>query len=67
MNQEFKAFQKVLVRDTNLGTWKASFFSHKVGTKFYCVDCSWMQCIPYRENKHLRGTTNMPDPKYIIW
>lgn len=58
---EFKAFDKVLVRDCN-HKWKAGFFSHYsegLICPFICVGGSYGQCIPYNEDtKHLLGTTD---------
>lgn len=35
---------------------------------FICAAGAWCQCIPYNEEtKHLVGTTDMPDSKYINW
>lgn len=59
---EFKAFDKVLVRDFDDGEWKADFFSHNrlVDDSYYrfsCVGNMWRHCIPYNdETKHLLGT-----------
>lgn len=59
---EFKAFDKVLVRDSNDYKWKAGFFSHYsegLNYPFICVGGSYGQCIPYNEDtKHLLGTTD---------
>lgn len=58
---EFKAFDKVLVRDSNDYKWKAGFFSHYsegLNYPFICVGGGYGQCIPYNEDtKHLLGTT----------
>lgn len=59
---EFKAFDKVLVRDSNDYKWKAEIFSHYsegVNYPFICVGCSYGYCIPYNEETaHLLGTTD---------
>lgn len=61
---EFKAFDKVLVRDFDDKEWKADFFSHNrlVDDSYYrfsCVGNMWRHCIPYNEEtKHLLGTTD---------
>lgn len=59
---EFKAFDKVLVRDSNDYKWKAGFFSHYsegLNYPFICVGGGYGQCIPYNEDtKHLLGTTD---------
>lgn len=59
---EFKAFDKVLVRDSNDSKWKAGFFSHYSESLYYpfiCVGGGYGQCIPYNDQtKHLLGTTD---------
>ena len=57
---EFQQFDKVLVRDTDKGYWRASFFSHISGDWYVCVGDEWRQCIPYEGNEHLLGTTDKP-------
>lgn len=54
----FKAFDRVLVRDTDSENWNAALFSHKEGNLFYIANGSYkLQCLPYNENtKHLLGT-----------
>ena len=72
--EEFKPFDKVLVRDRSLYAWKPSFFENiltKPSGKCYAVDisysCIWMMCIPYNEEtKHLCGTTD-DCPDYYKW
>lgn len=58
---EFKAFDKVLVRDSNDRKWNAGFFSHYsegLNYPFICVGGGYGQCIPYNDQtKHLLGTT----------
>lgn len=63
--EEFKPFDKVLVRD-NGEIWRAAFFSHYVKNRIYRYltigDISYEECIPYNEEtKHLLGT----DKPYI--
>lgn len=61
---EFKAFDKVLVRDFDDREWKADFFSHNrlvddSDYRFSCVGNMWRHCIPYNEETaHLLGTTD---------
>lgn len=59
---EFKAFDKVLVRDSNDRKWNAGFFSHYsegLNYPFICVGGGYGQCIPYNDQtKHLLGTTD---------
>lgn len=69
----FKAFDKVLVRDTNGQMWTADLFSHIIDKKpnltktFVCAGHYASQCIPYEDNKHLLGTTNNCDEYFKIW
>lgn len=62
-----KPFDKVLVRDENDCHWRCGFFSFMYNNEMFC-GCRWIQGIPYNdETKHLVGTTEMPDEKYIWW
>lgn len=56
---EFKAFDKVLVRDNEDDIWEVSLFGYK-DELYYRGDngIPWIQCIPYDGNEHLLGTTN---------
>lgn len=67
----FKPFDKVLTRDTDVGIWRANIFSHlreDLNYKFSTTSCVYMQCIPYNEETvHLIGTADMPPKKYINW
>lgn len=63
-----KPFDKVLVRNSDSHFWRANFLSHIDCGIFYCVNMVWGQTIPYNdETKHLIGTIDMPDKKYIWW
>ena len=67
-----KAYDKVLVRDTNVQVWNADLFSHVLdrplgGYTFACVGHYSYQCIPYEGNEHLLGTTNDCDEFYKNW
>lgn len=64
-----KPFDKVLVRNDNLGVWKCNFYSHyNQYTHYYiCVDTSYRQCIPYEGNESLLGTTNDCDEYFKTW
>lgn len=57
-----KPFDKVLVRDENFQKWNISFFSYydeKQTYKYHCInDGMYLQCIPYKGNEHLLGTSN---------
>lgn len=61
-------FDKVLVRDNDKFWWKCDFLSYKSDHVAYCVGSSWNQMIPFNsETRHLVGTIDMPDEKYIWW
>lgn len=63
-----KPFDKVLVRDSDHISWRCNFLSHLEHNGAYCVSSVWDQMIPYNEEtKHLLGTSDMPDKKYIWW
>lgn len=60
---EFKPFDKVLVRDED-GVWFAGIFSHLRGDgQFFCAGGNlWEQCLPYNDQTaHLLGTSNDPE------
>lgn len=55
--REFKPFEKVLVRNPNK-TWMPELFGYKYGRFYICVSgLVWEQCISYKGNEHLLGTT----------
>ena len=61
-------FDKVLVRNSDSHSWRANFLSHIDCGVVYCVNMVWGQTIPYNdETKHLVGTTNKPNRKYVWW
>ena len=62
---DLKPFDKVLVRDSDSGTWKIEFFEREDKDKdeenypYVCMRCGYNQCIPYNEEtEHLLGTGN---------
>ena len=60
-------FDKVLVRDGDCEYWRCGLFSCMLSNGMLC-ECRWDQGIPYNEEtKHLLGTNDMPDEKYIWW
>ena len=67
----FKPFDKVLCRGHNRQAWRPSLYGfYDTAGKypmFACATASYLQCIPFEENKHLLGTTDMPDECYINW
>lgn len=61
LEQQFKPFDKVLVRDRDDFVWRADIFSHMSVDNYICVGTMWKQCIPYEGNEHLLGTTDKPN------
>lgn len=67
-----KAYDKVLVRDTNEQVWVADLFSHVLdrplgGYTFACVGHYPNQCIPYLGNEHLLGKCDDCGEYYKNW
>ena len=68
-----KPFDKVLIRDTNGQVWTADLFSHIINKNpnlkitFVCVGHYPNQCIPYKGNEYLLGTSNDCDNFYKTW
>lgn len=62
-----KPFDRVLVRDNDRDIWRCSLFTCFRKDQIVC-EVSWEQGIPDNdETKHLVGTTDKPDEKYIWW
>ncbi len=65
--------QPVLVRNTNGQVWTMNFFSHIIDTNkglqpsIVCVTHSPNQCIPYKGNEFLRGTSDECKDFYKTW
>lgn len=68
---DFKPFDKVLVRDSSEHCWNISMFSFTTGNTRYpyqCLQYTYNQCIPYNEETaHLLGTTKKYNGKYKTW
>ena len=68
---DFKPFDKVLVRDCSEQYWNINLFSHYDETSDYpyrCLTCDFIQCIPYNEEtSHLLDTTEEYNGKYKTW
>ena len=72
-------FDKVLVRDENLledsditdATWSAALYSHNKFVDNVCpyvtTNGHFAQCVPYKGNEHLLGTTDDCDEYYKTW
>ena len=59
-DRDFKAFDRVLVRDRNFDKWEADIFQEYGEYVYKCFRYKWKQCIPYEGNEHLLGTTDKP-------
>ena len=54
--EEFKPFDKVLLRIDERDIWQPDFFGYKDGNCITCVTYGNVRCIPYNEEtKHLAG------------
>lgn len=67
-----KAYDKVLVRDSNDEAWVNAFFGFCDNVTYKtCIfvtgNENWCQCIPYEGNEHLLGTNNDCDEYYKNW
>lgn len=66
----FKPFDKVLVRDpgiTRITRWHPDFFEAEDNGAFYTISGkAWSECIPYKGNELLCGTTNDPEGECIF-
>ena len=67
---QFKPFDQVLVRDSNLGLWRANFYSHLNNNNDHvCISGIWSYCIPYNEQTAHLIDTNEPykEPEPKVW
>ena len=67
-----KSFDRVLVRDGNLGNWKNLFFSYIIECEtcypYFCLNNQYKYCIPYNEDTmHLVGTAEEAPEFYRYW
>ena len=62
VKQEFKPFEKVLVRDDTNKKWSIDLFSYydeeNKNFPYVCMYIHYRYCIPYEGNEYLLGTTN---------
>lgn len=72
-HKTLQPYMKVLVRDSNVGYWRAAFYSHKKGDKeglytYATSDNAYIYCIPYNDDtKHLVGTDDEAPEYYRYW
>lgn len=67
-----KTFDKVLVRNCNVESWRSQIFSHilegGVQYPYLCINNPYKYCIPYNnDTKHLVGTTDEAPEFYRYW
>lgn len=66
-------YDRVLVRDTNVGCWKCTFYSHKKEyehciCKYATAGSDYKYCIPYNDDtKYLVNTTDEAPEYYRYW
>lgn len=64
VKQEFKPFEKVLVRDNTNKEWSIELFSYydekDKNFPYVCMYIRYCYCIPYEGNEYLLGTTDSP-------
>lgn len=64
VKQEFKPFEKVLVRDDANKIWSIGLFFYydeeDENFPYVCMDIRYCYCIPYEGNEYLLGTTDTP-------
>ena len=65
-----KAFDKVLVRQSDTDYWKPAFWGRYITSNSYPFITSFgftTQAIPFKSNEHLLGTTNDCDDYFKTW
>lgn len=63
IKQEFKPFDKVLVRDVDTEFWKADIYlgyEKNCSYPYMCTGEKYRMCIPYKGNEYLLNTANSP-------
>ena len=64
IKQEFKPFDRVLVRDKDTDTWEADIYlgynEENKYCPYKCASMNYQFCIPYEGNEYLLGTTGSP-------
>ena len=64
VKQEFKPFDRVLVRDKDTDTWEADIYlgynEENKYCPYKCASMNYQFCIPYEGNEYLLGTTGSP-------
>lgn len=63
IKQEFKPFDKVLVRGNDIEFWKADIYLGYIKNNscpYRCTKANYGRCIPYEGNEYLLDTANFP-------
>lgn len=64
IKQEFKPFDKVLVRDNDTDPWRIDIYlgyeEENNVCRYRCARMNYRFCIPYEGNEYLLGTTDSP-------
>lgn len=63
IKQEFKPFDKVLVRGNDIEFWKADIYLGYIKNNscpYRCTKANYGRCIPYEGNEYLLDTANSP-------
>lgn len=63
VKQEFKPFDKVLVRDNDTESWNADIYLDYIKSNpcpYRCTKANYGRCIPYEGNEYLLDTANSP-------
>ena len=64
IKQEFKPFDKVLVRNATNEKWSINLFSYYNKENkifpYVCIDGNYHHCMPYEGNEYIVGTTTNP-------
>lgn len=59
---------RVLVRSDKSMIWKPAIYGIYKDSLYWTVGgFAWIQCVPYKDNEHLLGTTNDCDNYYKNW
>lgn len=63
---EFKPYDPVLVRNKDSDCWQLDIFLYLhretiLDDEYACARGNWHNCIPYKGNEHLAGTTDKPE------
>jgi hypothetical protein len=65
----FEAGDLILGRDKDSDLWRVDIFSHVAerSSYFFCAGHAYRQCIPFKGNTHLTGTSQKCCKQYPSW